>query len=273
MVINTNIAADQTAALLSTSENNLAQSLQRLSSGSKIVSPSDDPAGLAMSMKFSAEATQLGAASDNISNAVSYTQTQDGFLQQVSSALNRMSDLAVSAQDVTKSNSDRADYNAEFQQLASYIGSIATKEFNGVSLFNNGIKNVTTDANGSTWSMAAINLGATLYTAVTGDSGKAQNITTTTGAATALAAVNAAITQLSTDRATEGASLSYLNYTSNELSVEQTNIEAANSQIADVNVATESTNYAELNILVQSGTAMLAQANALPQSALKLITG
>jgi flagellin len=273
MVINTNIAAEQSASLLATSQNNLAQSLQRLSSGSKIVSPADDPAGLAMSMKFSAESTQLGAASDNVSNAVSYTQTQDGFLQQVSSALNRMSDLAVSAQDVTKSASDRADYNAEFQQLASYIGSIATKAFNGVSLFDAGTKQVTTDVSGSGWSMQAVNLGATYYTALTASSGTAQNISSTSAASTALTAVNAAITQLSTDRATEGASLSYLNYTSNELSVEKTNIDAANSQISDVDVAQESTNYAKLNILVQSGTAMLAQANAMPQSVLKLITG
>jgi flagellin len=273
MVINTNIAAENSAALLQTSSANLAKSLQRLSSGSKIISPADDAAGLAMSMQFTAESGRLQAASNNVSNAVSFTQTQDGFLQQVSTALNRMSQLAVSAQDATKSDSDRADYNAEFQQLASYIGSIATKDFNGVSLFASGAKAVTTDDNANTWSMAAIDLGSATYTAVTGNGGTILSVGTTAGAVSALQTVDAAITRLATDRATEGASLSYLNYTSNELSVQKTNIDAANSQISDVDVAQESTQYAKLNILVQSGTAMLAQANTLPQSVLKLITG
>jgi len=275
MVINTNIAAEQSASLLATSTANLAKSLQRLSSGTKIVSPADDAAGLAMSMNFSAESGRLSAASNNVSNAISFTQTQDGFLQQVSSALTRMSELAVSAQDVTKSDSDRADYNAEFRQLASYIGNISTKAFNSVSLFDNNVKSVTTDGDASLWQMQAINLGGATYAALIGSTGGVANqaISTTTAAAKALTAVENAITQLSNDRATEGATLSYLNYTSNQLSVQKTNIDAANSQIADVDVAQESTSYAKLNILVQSGTAMLAQANTMPQSVLRLITG
>ncbi len=95
MVINTNIAAESSASLLAASSSNLAKSLQRLSSGSKIISPQDDAAGLAMSIHFDAQSTRISAASTNVSNAISYTQTQDGFLQQVSNALNRMSELAV----------------------------------------------------------------------------------------------------------------------------------------------------------------------------------
>jgi len=270
MVINTNIAAEKSASLLATSTANLAKSLQRLSSGSKIVSPSDDAAGLAVSMSFTAQSNRLSAASNNVSNAISFTQTQDGFLQQVSSALNRMSELAISAQDVTKTDSDRADYNAEFKQLADYMKTVASKTFNGVSLFDSGNKNVTTDSEGATWAMTAINLGASTYTAITGGT---LGVSTTAAAKSALTKVESAIKQLSTDRATEGANLSYLNYTSNQLSVEKTNIDAANSQIIDVDVAQESTQYAKLNILVQSGTAMLAQANTMPQSVLRLISG
>jgi flagellin len=266
MVINTNIAAESSASLLATSSANLAKSLQRLSSGSKIVSPEDDAAGLGESMKFTAQSSRIGAASDNVSNATSYTQTQDGFLQQVGNALDRMSELAVSAQDVTKTDTDRSLYNAEYTQLASYITSTASKDFNGVSLFDNTTKAVTIDSDATTWSMGAINLGGANYTGAT-----AASIGTTGAAVSALTAVKAAITQLAADRGTVGANEARLSYTNDELTVQKTNIDAANSQISDVDVATESTNYAKLNILVQSGTAMLAQANTMPQSVLKLL--
>ena len=267
MVINTNIAAETSASLLATSSANLAESLQRLSSGSKITSPEDDAAGLGVSMRFDAQSGRIDAASNNLNNAISYTQTQDGFLQQIGNALNRMSELAVSAQDVTKSDSDRSLYDAEYQQLAQYVTSTASKEFNGVSLFDSTTKAVTIDSDGTTWSMAAINLGAGAYTGAT----NGQTIASTTGAIAALGAVKTAINQLAADRGTAGASLARLDYTSSELSVQKINIDAASSQIKDVDVAQESTNYAKLNILVQSGTAMLAQANAMPQSVLKLL--
>jgi flagellin len=266
MVINTNIAAENSASLLAASSANLAKSLQRLSSGSRIVSPQDDAAGLAVSMRFDAQSNRISAASNNVSNAVSYTQTQDGFMQQVSKALNRMSELAVSAQDVTKTDSDRSLYNAEFQQLGSYINNVATKDFNGVSLFSNSTKSVTIDSDATTWTMGAINLNAATYTAATNAS-----IATSTAAPTALTEVKSAIAQLATDRATIGASLARLNYTNDQLSVQKTNIDSANSAIKDVDVAQESTNYAKMNILVQSGTAMLAQANSMPQSVLRLL--
>jgi flagellin len=267
MVINTNIAAESSASLLSASSTGLAKSLQRLSSGSKLTTPEDDAAGLGVSMKFDAQSSRISAASNNVSNAVSYTQTQDGFLQQVGKALNRMSELSVSAQDATKTDTDRSLYNAEYSQLASYITSTASKDFNGVSLFDNTAKAVTIDSDATTWSMGAVNLGATAYTGAT----TGQTIATTTGAIAALGVVKTAISQLAVDRGTIGASLARLNYTHDQLSVQKTNIDAANSLLKDVDVATESTKYAKMNILVQSGTAMLAQANTLPQSVLKLL--
>jgi flagellin len=273
MVINTNIAAESSASLLSASSANLAKSLQRLSSGSKIISPEDDAAGLGVSMKFDAQSSRISAASNNVSNAVSYTQTQDGFLQQVGKALDRMSELAVSAQDVTKTTTDLSLYNAEYGQLASYITDTAKKDFNSVSLFNNVDKMVTVDSDANTFKMGAIALvggASTAYTDATAQAGLA-GIGTTLGAIDALGLVKTAITQLASDRSTIGASLARLNYTHDQLSVQKTNIDAANGQLKDVDVATESTNYAKLNILVQSGTAMLAQANTMPQSVLKLL--
>jgi len=266
MVINTNIAAQSSARQLSASSALLNKSLARLSSGSKIVSPEDDVAGSAVSMRFSAQINRITAASSNVDNATSFSQTQDGFLQKVGSALDRMSELSVLSQDVTKSNSDRALYQKEFSTLGSYITDLATKDFNGVSLFSTATNAVTTDSDGKTFNLANANIGATVYsTATSGD------VSTTAGAVTALTSVKAAITQLATDRASVGANVSRLKMYSNTLGVLSDNLTAANSAITDVDVAKESTQFAKYNILVQAGTAMLAQANSSPQSVLRLL--
>ena len=267
MVINTNISAQQSAQQLASSSTQLSKSLSRLSSGSKITSPEDDAAGLAVSLRFDAQINRINATSNNVSNAVSYSQTQDGFLKKVQKALDRMSELTVLAQDVTKTNSDRSLYNQEYQQMGSYVDDIATKDFNGVSLFDATAKNVTIDSDAKTWSMTAVNLSATGYSGAT----QGMNISTTAGAVTALTNVKTAITTLANDRATVGASLARLNYTNEQLGVQKTNLSSANSRLKDVDVAEESTEYARYNILVQSGTAMLAQANTSSQGALRLL--
>ena len=266
MVINTNITALTSASNLNKSTSMLQTSLARLSSGSKISSPADDPAGLAESINLTAQVSQTAAANANVSNAISFSQTQDGFLQQVGSALDEMAKLAVEAQDGTKTNTERTDYQKEFSTLSAYITDTATKDFNGVSLFGGAALTVTTDGTGATFSMTGINLGAAGYTGATG-----ADVSTTSGAATALTKVTAAIVQLATDRATVGASEERLSFTGQELGVLQTNLSAANSQISDVDVAQESTNFAKYQILVQAGTSMLAQANQSPQSVLKLL--
>ena len=111
MVINTNISAQSSAQMLGQSSSLLSKSLARLSSGSKITSPEDDSAGLAVSMKLNAQMSRISAASNNVGNAISFNQTQDGYLSKVNDALNRMSELAVLSQDVTKSSDDRGLYN------------------------------------------------------------------------------------------------------------------------------------------------------------------
>ena len=266
MVINTNISASNSARLLAQSSQALSKSLARLSSGSKLVNPEDDAAGTAVSLRLDAQINRTQAANNNVSSAVSFTQTQDGFLQKIANALNRMSELSILAQDGTKSDSDRALYNKEFTTLGSYVNNIATKDFNGVSLFAAAAVNVTIDSDGGTFSMTGVNLSAATYTTAT-----ASTVATAANAATALTNVKAAITQLATDRAQVGANAVRLQYTSEQLSVLKENLVAANSRIKDVDVAEESTNYARNNILVQAGTAMLAQANIVPQSTLKLL--
>jgi len=267
MVINTNMSAQSSARLLMESSGLLSKSLSRLSSGSKIISPEDDVAGQAVSTRFDAQISRINAAKSNIANTVSFSQTQDGFLKKVSSALDRMSELSILSQDVTKTNNDRGLYNLEFSTLASYVSDLAGKDYNGVSLFNGQAFSVTVDSEGNTFTMNGVDLAASAYTAVT----TGANVSTTTAAASALTAVKAAITKLSTDRAGIGANVARLNSTADQLGVLRDNLTAANSRIKDVDVAEESTQYARYNILVQAGTAMLAQANSMPQNVLRLL--
>ena len=261
MVINTNLPALTSARLLSQSSNQLSKSLERLSSGSKIVSPEDDAAGLAVSMNLTAQIGRISAAKSNLGNAVSYSQTQDGFLQKVGDALDRMGQLALMAEDKTKSATDLNDYDAEFSKLAAYINDLASKDFNGVLLFNNTPLTVTSDSEGNPVTLTAVD--GTQYDL------SASHVNT--NPAGALTAVTAAITTLGTDRANIGANISVLNSYSDQLGVLSDNLSAANSRIKDVDVASESANYAKYNILVQAGTAMLAQANQAPAAVLKLL--
>ncbi len=266
MVINTNTPASAGARQLNESSALLAKSLSRLSSGSKIGSPDDDAAGSAVSLRFDAQINRVSAANTNVTNAVSFSQTQDGFLGKVAKALDRMSELSVLSQDVTKTDTDRGLYNTEFAKLGTYINDLATKDFNGVSLFSASAQSVTTDSDAHTVSMTGVNLGAGTYTTA-----NSSTVDTAAHAVTALTNVKAAINQLATDRSTVGANVSVLQSYSSQLGVLKDNLGAANSRIKDVDVAVESTQYARYNILVQSGTAMLAQANSLPQSALRLL--
>jgi len=219
-------------------------------------------------MKLSAQVARTSAAQGNVSNAISFNQTQDGYLQQVNTALSRMSELAIQAQDVTKTTTDRQLYQQEYSTLGSYINNVGTQSFNGVSLFNGTTLNVTTDGQGGTFSNLGVDLAtSTSYTTATGD-----DISSITGAKAAVTDTVKAIQQLASDRATIGANEETLGYYNNQLGSLSNNLQAATSQITDVDVATESTNYAKENILVQSSTAMLAQANALPQSLLRLLS-
>jgi flagellin len=266
MIINTNITAQVSAHNLQANQALLSKSLARLSSGSKIIDPGDNAAGLAVGSRLDAQVMRIQAASDNVANAVSFTQTQDGYLKRISEALNRMSELSIAAQDVTKSDADRALYQSEFSQLSAYISNVSTKDFNGVSLFSTTTLDVTIDSEGNTFPMTGIDMAAAVYSGATSAS-----VATTPAALAALAEVKAAITRLSQDRATIGSYQARLSSTADQLTVSKENLTAASSRIQDVDVAEETTEYAKRNILVQSGTAMLAQANQLPQSALKLL--
>jgi flagellin len=280
MVINTNTSATASARNLNISQQMLSKSLARLSSGSKITQPSDDAAGLAVSEKMGAQTRRLGAASTNVQNAISYIQTADGFLSGITKVLSRMSELTMMAQDVTKNSGDRALYQTEFQslqqQLNDTIGGASVTSplgtFNGIELFganSSGLSITIGESAGQTMTIAETDLRSGEMSTLLAQTSGAFSISVTD--ATANQAVIDAIGHVATERAKLGASQSRLEVAANSLNVETQNLEAAISRIRDVDVAEESTAFAKHNILVQSGTAMLAQANQLPQSVLRLL--
>jgi flagellin len=266
-VINTNYSATVASNNLAVSNNMLQRSLNRLSSGSKIVNPSDDACGLAVSMKLSAAAKRQGATASNIGKSVSFLQTQDGALMVAGKVLDRISELRTLYNDPTKSASDLANYDSEFSELQTQLTDIAGETFNSVALFGSSDLSVNVTESGSTsvavqgrdFASSASGVGAI-----------------TSGSVTSLAGLNlsditTAIENVATFRAQNGAEQSHLGFAAELLTINKANLEAASSRITDVDVAEESTQLARWNILVQSGTAMLSQANQSAQSALRLI--
>jgi flagellin len=218
---------------------------------------------------LSAAAKRQGAALANIGNATSYLQTQDGALQVAGKVLDRISELKTLYTDPTKNTSDLANYDSEFTALQAQLTALTTEKFNGVALFgtNSLTVSVTEDAaTGSAVTMAARDLGNT-GTGV----GSVSTGVTTLGTGLALSTVTAAIQNVATMRATNGAEQSRLGFASQLLTTNKANLEAATSRITDVDVASESTQLARWNTLVQAGTSMLSQANGSAQTALKLL--
>ena len=264
VTINTNTSASYSAANLTRSSDLLQKSLARLSSGSRISTPSDDAGGLAVSMKLSASLKRTDAQAANVSNAISFLQTASGSLKSAASVLDRMSELGTLASDVTKSSEDISNYSTEYTNLYEELKKLTADKFNGINLF------------------AAADSSLTVY--LSEDGGQNMNITqsalstvfasittldTVTGGSAS--AASAAIQSLATMMAKNGAESSRLQFALDSLSTQKVNVEAANSRIFDVDVAAETTRLARANILVQSGAAMLAQANAASQIALKLL--
>jgi len=289
--INTNSASTAAAYNLSNTNASLQKSLNRLSSGFRINSSADDAGGLAVSMKLSAAIRRTDATSANVGNALSLLQTQDGVLKNADKILNRMSELATLALDVTKSpgtGGDLALYQTEIDTLKTQLGALLTEKFNGISLFGGtSTQNNTLGTNGSlavytsenaaqSVSISQLNLGfvsgtSGIGTTVTTTGGGGIHVTTSALASAAVSTLNTAIQNLATLRATNGAEQSRLTFASDMLSVNRQNLEAANSRIIDVDVAKESSQLARFNILQQAGTAMLAQANQSSQSVLRLL--
>ena len=260
--INTNSASTAAAYNLANTNVNLQKSLSRLSSGSRIVNSMDDAGGLAVSMKLGAAIRRTDAASANVGNAISFLQTQDGVLKNMDKILGRLSELATLALDVTKSSTDTGLYDTEASELVSALGDLDGETFNGIPLLDGTALTVRTSEDGT----QTVSIDASDVSAISGI-----NIDLASGAAAAISTITGAIESLAAIRATNGSQQSRLSFAADMLAVNKQNLEAANSRIADVDVAKESAQLARFNILQQAGTAMLAQANQSTQSILRLL--
>ena len=262
--INTNLMSLNAQRNLSASQNSLATSMQRLSSGLRINSAKDDAAGLAIATRMDAQIRGINVALRNANDGISLAQTAEGALSTVTDALQRMRELAVQAQNGSNGTSDRANLDTEYQQLSAEITRIAAQtKFNGIAIVGAG-------AGAQTFQVGANN-GDTLTVTTNAVTTVGGDITTAANASTALAAIDAKLDVLTTDRATYGAAMSRFSFAIQNLSITAENETAARGRIMDADFAAETANLARAQILQQAGTAMVAQANAQPQTVLNLL--
>ncbi|MBV8258069.1 MAG: flagellin FliC [Actinobacteria bacterium] len=264
--IQTNIDAFDAHRNLVNTENQLSQSMQRLSSGFRINKAADDAAGLAISQRLGAQVSGLDQAQRNAQDAESMVQTAEGALSEVQSMLQRVRDLAVQFNNGTLSSSDQAAITAEVAQLCAEIDRIGSQtSFNGIALLTgSGSINFQVGANdGQTLTVSTVQLFGT--------GNKVDPAALTFTGTVSLSSIDAAIDNVSQARATFGAVQNRLDHTLNNLSTYEENLSASESRIKDVDMASEMVAFTKLQVLQQAGTAMLAQANQQPQAVLSLL--
>ena len=268
--INTNISSLNAQRNLNMSQTSLATSMQRLSSGLRLNSAKDDAAGLAISERMNTQVRGLNVAARNANDGISLAQTAEGALGKVGDMLQRMRELAVQSANATNSTTDRAALQAEVAQLKEEIGRVATTtRFNGTLLLNGSFtaQNFQVGANsGETITLAAIadaSLAGLSITALTVDSAA--------NSASAMDAIDTALTTVNTARGTLGAVQSRFENAISSIQVTAENLTAARGRIVDADFAMETANLSRAQILQQAGTAMVAQANQLPQQVLQLL--
>jgi flagellin len=269
--VQTNIEAFDAHRNLVNTSNKLSESMQKLSSGYRINKAADDAAGLAISEKLAAQVSGLTQAQQNAQDAVNLVQTADGSMNEVQSMLQRVRDLAVEYNNGTLSTSDQAAITSEVAQLCAEISTIgADTTFNGIALLT---------GNATITFQVGANDGETIATNAVklfgSGSGFAvdSSIFTFSGSTINLSAIDAAIQNVSTDRATFGAVQNRLQHTLNNLANYQENLSASESSIKDVDMAAEMVNFTKLQVLQQAGMSVLAQANQSSQSVLTLLRG
>lgn len=265
MRVNNNPGALSVAKWYQRATAGVQDSMKKLSSGQRILKPSDDAAGLAISEKFRSQARNSAMASNNVDNARAFLQTADGWMQNVHDMLGRMSELAIEANDGTKTADDISNLNDEFTALQTEINNVISSRatYNTAAVFGAATRTIQVGPdNGQTFTSAAIDL-ATDLAGTAGLSGVDD--------ATAVTTLAADIATLAGNRAAAGSELSQLEFIQEGLQNYIENISAAESQIRDVDVAAETVKFSKFQILSQTSTAMLAQANSLPQNVLSLL--
>ena len=264
MTINTNVVSLNAQRNLSTSKVSLATSMERLSSGLRVNSARDDAAGLAIADRMNAQIRGINVAVRNANDGISLAQTAEGALATITDALQRMRELAIQAQNGTNSTTDRANLDTEYQQLSGEITRIAAQtKFNGVAVVGAGA--------GATVFQVGANNGDTLTVTTTAVVTVAGDLTTAAAASTAVDALDTALTTINTDRATYGAAMSRFSFAITNLQITGENQSAARGRIMDADFASETANLSRAQIMQQAGSAMVAQANQLPNQVLALL--
>jgi len=272
--IQTNVAALSAQKNLSANQKLLAGSFERLSSGYRVNSAADDAAGLAISESMKSQIRSYTVAQRNASDAQSMAQTAEGALGDVHDIMGRMRELAMQSANGDLGTTDRGYIATEFKSLQQEVGRIQkSAQFNGQLLINQtapaagpvkfqvGLNNTANDQISVTFG------GVNLSTVI----GTATDLSTATGALNALSTIDSAISTVSTARSNFGTVMNRMDFATSNIQTMQLNITAANSRIRDVDVASETANLSRNQVLTQAGTAVLAQANQIPQLALSLI--
>ncbi|MBX3606945.1 MAG: flagellin FliC [Piscinibacter sp.] len=264
--INTNVSSLNAQRNLNTSQTSLSTSMQRLSSGLRVNSAKDDAAGLAIADRMNAQIRGINVAIRNANDGISLAQTAEGALATVTDVLQRMRELAVQALNGSNGTSDRVNLDTEFQQLSSEITRIATQtKFNGTAIVGSGA--------GAQVFQVGANNGDTMTITTAQVSTVTGDILTLATASTAMDAIDTALDTITTNRAVYGAAMSRFQFAISNLQITGENQSAARGRIMDADFAAETANLSRAQILQQAGTAMVAQANQLPQQVLQLLQG
>ena len=262
--INTNVSSLNAQRNLDTSRSSLATSMERLSSGLRVNSAKDDAAGLAIADRMNTQVRGISVAIRNANDGISLAQTAEGALSTMTDALQRMRELAVQAQNGTNGTGDRGNLDTEYQQLSAEITRIATQtKFNGVAIVGAGA--------GPQIFQVGPNNGDTLTVTTAAVTTVGGGVSTAAAASTAVSAIDTALDSISTNRATYGAAMSRFGFAISNLQITGENQSAARGRIMDADFAAETANLSRSQILQQAGTAMVAQANQLPQQVLSLL--
>ncbi|MBN9430366.1 MAG: flagellin FliC [Burkholderiales bacterium] len=270
-VINTNLLSLNAQRNLSSTQGVMSQAIQRLSSGLRVNSAKDDAAGLAIAERMNAQVRGMNVAIRNSNDAISLSQTAEGALGKVGDMLQRMRELAVQSANATNGTDDRENLDSEYQQLAEEIGrTLTSTRFNGKDILagDAGSQVFQVGANnGDTITVTTTNMSTNAdITAVTGG-----DLTSDTNANTALTNIDTALTTLNKERAMYGAVQNRFESVVATLQVSVENQSAARSRIMDADFASETAALTRAQVLQQAGTAMLSQANSLPNNVLSLL--
>ena len=272
MRINNNVMAFNASRNLGISNTALGKSLEKLSSGYRINRAGDDAAGLVISQKLRAEVSGLKQATRNAQDGISFAQTAEGALGEVHNMLNRMRDLSVQAANDTNDAAARTAIKAEVDALAAEIGRIGTDTtFSGASVFTATALNFQVGSEGNAGNQITTTVGTLDNTALGGSNLTTLAVDTAANARTSIEAIDASIAAVSTSRGALGAVQNRFESTIRGLQVSTENLSASESRIRDTDMAEEMVNFTKNQILQQAGTAMLGQANTVPQSVLRLL--